>query len=80
MDIVQFAAEADGEQVLDLDEALGKLEQESPSTARIVRLRFYVGLSVSETFHVLGVSKRTVYREWEYARAWLLDALGPDWS
>ncbi len=54
MDIVQFAAEADGEQVLDLDEALGKLEQESPSTARIVRLRFYVGLSVSETFRCAG--------------------------
>ena len=44
--------------------------------AQIVQLRFFAGLSVAETADVLGVSERTVKREWNVARAWLYQRLG----
>jgi DNA-directed RNA polymerase specialized sigma24 family protein len=54
-----------------LDEALSRLEQQSPEAAQVVRLRFYTGLSVNETADAMHVSPRTVDRHWTYARAWL---------
>jgi len=56
---------------LDLDEALGRLEQSSPRQCRVSELRLFGGLTVSETAHVLGVSERTVKADWRVARAWL---------
>jgi DNA-directed RNA polymerase specialized sigma24 family protein len=44
----------------------------------VVRLRFYTGLSVEETAQTLGVSARTVKREWTYARAWLARELADE--
>ena len=46
--------------------------------AAVVRLRFYAGLSVEETAEALGISARTVKREWTYARARLFRELGSD--
>jgi RNA polymerase sigma factor (sigma-70 family) len=43
--------------------------------AEVVRLRFYAGLSVEETAEALGVSARTVRRDWAFARAWLRETL-----
>jgi RNA polymerase sigma factor (TIGR02999 family) len=57
--------------VLDLDEALGKLGGIEPRAARVVECRFFSGLSVEETAAVLDVSVRTVKRDWILARAWL---------
>jgi RNA polymerase sigma factor (TIGR02999 family) len=54
-----------------LDEALERLEQLDPGQVRIVELRFFGGLTVEETAEVLGVSTRTVHREWRIAKAWL---------
>ena len=54
-----------------VDEAVSRLEQFSPNVAEVVRLRFYAGLSEAETALAMGVSERTVRREWTYARAWL---------
>src|SRR5205823_4760936 len=71
LDVAELAAEADGEQILALDEAICRLEQQDPDAARVVRLRFFAGLDVAETAEALGVSERTVKREWQYARAWL---------
>jgi RNA polymerase sigma factor (sigma-70 family) len=45
--------------------------------ARIVRLRFFAGLSTEEIAETLGLSDRTVRREWALARAWLHRELGP---
>ena len=59
-----------------LHEAVTRLEAEEPEVAKVVRLRFYAGLSIAETAAVLGVTSRTVNLEWAYARAYLLDALG----
>jgi RNA polymerase sigma factor (TIGR02999 family) len=74
-DVAQLAVEDDVEQILALDEAISRLEQEEPSAAAVVKFRFYAGLSVEETAEVLGVSERTVKREWQFARAWLYRVL-----
>jgi RNA polymerase sigma factor (TIGR02999 family) len=63
-------------EILALDEAVSRLEQVSPAVAAVVRLRFYAGLSVEETAEALGISPRTVKREWTYARARLFRELG----
>ena len=67
---------ADADDILALDEAVRRLEQQDAGVAAVVRLRFYAGLSVDETAAALGTSPRTVKRDWAFARAWLLRALG----
>jgi len=57
------------EELLALDEALGKLEREDARQADIVKLRFFAGLGEDEVAETLGVSKRTVSRDWGRARA-----------
>jgi RNA polymerase sigma factor (TIGR02999 family) len=54
-----------------LDEALERLETASPRAAEVVRYRFFGGLSLEETAALLGVSSKTVQRDWLAARAWL---------
>jgi len=61
---------------LALDEAIRRLEGVDARSADVVRLRYFAGLSVQETAQALGLSERTVKREWTFARAWLHDALG----
>ena len=64
-------AAVDAVDALDLDRALGKLEQVDPDQARIVELRFFGGLTVEETAAALGISPATVKREWALAKGWL---------
>ena len=59
------------EELIALDEAMTRLEAEDPLKARLVRLRFFAGLSLEEAAQVLGVSAVTAKRYWRYARAWL---------
>jgi len=54
-----------------LDDALNKLAALDPQKARIVELRYYVGLPVDQVAQALGVSASTVAREWAFARTWL---------
>ena len=63
------------EDLLALDEALAALEKIDSRKSRLVELRFFGGLAVNETAAVLGVSERTVHREWDLARAWLFREL-----
>jgi len=58
-----------------LEEALTSLEARDARKSRIVELRFYGGLSIEETAAVLGVSPRTIKREWRLAKAWLYHEL-----
>lgn len=58
-----------------LDDALTRLEQLDPEQARIVELRYFVGLSVEEAAEALGISPATVKRRWALARAWLFREL-----
>ena len=59
------------EQMIAIDTALGKLAAMDPRQAKIVELRFFAGLGVEETARLLGVSEKTVKRDWAVARAWL---------
>jgi len=72
------AAATDPAELLAIDEALGKLAAFDEQKSRIVQLRFFGGLSVEETAELLGISDRTVKREWRFARAWLYREMGRD--
>ncbi len=61
--------------LIGLDDALERLARWDTRQSRIVELRFFGGLSIEETAEVLGVSTRTVKREWTVARAWLYGEL-----
>lgn len=61
----------DPDDVLAVDEALRKLEQEHPQRAEIVILRYFAGLSIDETATALGIAPRSVDKQWSFARAWL---------
>jgi RNA polymerase sigma factor (TIGR02999 family) len=58
--------------VVALDDALEGLAKLDPQQSRIVELRFFAGFSIDETAQALGISPRTVERDWVTARAWLL--------
>ena len=64
------------EYLLELDEALKILEEEDQAIAAIVKLRFFVGLTIDESAQLLDISERTAYRYWAYARARLHQELG----
>lgn len=66
------------EQVVALDEALGRLAAVSPQAAELVKLRYFAGLSNAEAATVLGVSPRKADQVWAYARAWLREEVGGD--
>jgi len=58
-----------------VDEALEELEREDPRQAQIVELRFFAGLTVEEIASALGISCKTVKRDWATAKLWLRDRL-----
>ena len=62
--------------VLDLDHALGRLEQLDRGLAQIVELRAFGGLTIDEAARVLKISPTTAKREWRTAKAWLTNELG----
>ena len=64
--------------ILDLDEALERLHDEQPRMAKLVKLRFFAGLSPEEAADILGISVATAHRDWTYARAWLFGAMKRD--
>ena len=70
-------SEGGGIDVEALDEALTRLEAASPELARIVELRFFVGLGTTEIAAVTEQSERTVKRRWQTARMWLAAELSP---
>lgn len=63
------------EELLLLDRALERLAEMDPRQSRVIELRFFAGLSVEETAEVMGISPKTVKRDWSVARAWLHRAL-----
>jgi RNA polymerase sigma factor (TIGR02999 family) len=71
------AADIPSVDILAVDEALTRLECLDPRLSRIVDMRFFAGLSVEETAGALGLSERTVKREWQKARAFLYAELYP---
>ena len=65
-------------EVLALDAALDELDRRSPRLREVVECRFFAGMSEEEIAEALGVSTRTVERDWVKARAWLYQQLYPD--
>jgi DNA-directed RNA polymerase specialized sigma24 family protein len=72
------ADSASDDQIVVIDDVLGKLERQNKVCADLVKLRFFAGLTMAEAAAVLGVSTRTAHRNWAFARAWLYDALTKD--
>jgi len=66
------------EELLCLDEALDRLARANPRAAQVVEQRFFAGLTLDETAEVLGVSSKTVQRDWISARAWLWKEIAID--
>jgi RNA polymerase sigma factor (TIGR02999 family) len=64
------------EDLLALDDALGRLAEEDPVAAKVVELRQFAGLGHEEIASALGISVYLARQKWTYARAWLRDALG----
>lgn len=62
--------------VLDLEDALARLEQDDPAAAEVACLRLFGGLGGAECAAALDVSTRTIERRWRFARAWLVTELG----
>ena len=63
------------EALLAVDQALDRLAVQDARQARVVELRYFVGLTEEETALVMGISSRTVRREWLFAKAWLAAAV-----
>ena len=75
LDHVNLAAPTPGVDIVALEDALTELATLHPRSSQVVELRFFGGFSVEETAEALGISVRTVKRDWNTARAWLYRAL-----
>jgi RNA polymerase sigma factor (TIGR02999 family) len=76
VDSIPLVSHDNIEQIVELDQALQRLEKMDARQARVVELRFFAGLSEDEIAQLLGVSVRTVKRDWSMAKAWLYSELG----
>jgi RNA polymerase sigma factor (TIGR02999 family) len=76
LDEAHHRIEPPGDDVLQVDEALQAFERVDPQAAALVKLHFFAGLPLAEAAEALGLSERTAYRDWAYARAWLARFLG----
>ncbi len=75
---IELPDRAPDERLLELNEALQELEQEDPAKARVVLLKFFGGLTNAEAAEAIGVTERSVERQWAFAKVWLLRAMRSD--
>ena len=79
IDDVKFVADtdadADAEEILAVHETLDELDKENPTIAQLVKLRFFAGLTIEEASLALNISRSSAKRYWNYARAWLYNAI-----
>ena len=71
LDNVEVSLEQRSEMLIGLDEALGRLAELNPRLSQVVEYRFFGGMTEEETAEALGVTDRTVRRDWIKAKAWL---------
>ncbi len=67
----EIAAPEPPDDLLAVDEALGRLAKVEPEAAKLVELRYFAGLSIPQAADILGIAPRSADRLWAYARAWL---------
>jgi len=75
-EVQEFISDEAADELLALDEALDRLAQANPRAAHVVEYRFFAGLTLDETAAILGVSMKTVQRDWLLAHAWLRREIG----
>jgi RNA polymerase sigma factor (TIGR02999 family) len=75
LDADDIAAPHRRDDLLALNDALEQLEVHDADAAKLVKLRYFAGLTMEQTANALGLSERNAYRIWNYAKAWLLRAL-----
>jgi RNA polymerase sigma factor (TIGR02999 family) len=68
---LEMAATTPDNKILLIDEALARLQVEVPQMARVVMMKYFGGMTNQEAAESLGVTERTVERQWAYAKAWL---------
>ncbi|MGH9162451.1 MAG: ECF-type sigma factor [Vicinamibacteraceae bacterium] len=76
LDERHIASDDEAEQLLLIDDALERLAAQEARLAQVVECRFFAGMSEQETAAALGVSERTVQRDWARARSWLKEEIG----
>lgn len=77
--LTRVEAPVEEDEVLAIHDALDRLATHDARKAELVKLRYFVGLTIAQTAEVLGISEPTAKRDWTYARAWLLrDIKGAD--
>jgi len=69
--LAEARIEVPAEELLELHEALEKLEAKDPRKAQLVKLRFFAGLTIDQAAQALGISTSTADNDWAYARSWL---------
>jgi len=72
---LELQAPMPDDQLLEMNEALDRLQAEDPEKARVVMLKFFVGMTNLEVAEVLGVTERTVERHWAFSKVWLFQAM-----
>ena len=77
-DVELLLSDDEADELVVLDEALTRLERINPRGSEVVQYRFFGGLTLDETAEVLGVSAKTVQRDWLAARAWLRKEVARD--
>ncbi len=75
LDEAQLATDEDAGDLLALDEALSQLAETDPVAARLVQLRYFAGLTTDQAAEAMGMSTRSAYYTWSYARSWLRQAI-----
>lgn len=73
---IEIASDVKDDELLALNDALNKLDAQDKAKAELVKLRFFVGLTLEEAADVLGISLATAKRQWTFARAWLYAEVG----
>jgi RNA polymerase sigma-70 factor (ECF subfamily) len=77
IEMVPLVTNENIQMIVELDEALTRLEKLDARQCRVVELRFFAGLDETEVAQLLGISDRTVKRDWAMAKAWLYGELQP---
>ena len=72
---LRVGLESPPDELLHLDETLEELGKSDVQAAELVKLHCFAGLSIEQAAEILGISPRTAYRDWAYARAWLFKSI-----
>ncbi len=77
IDLLEISTGSDlnDDRILAVNEVLGKFAAIAPEKAELVKLRYFVGMTIEEAAEVLGISAATAKRHWSYARAWLAEEI-----